>query len=283
LPRLLVEVAIEPKSKSDREKLDIALAKLAADDPTLRVSIDPDKGRRVLQGTSESHLGSKIDSLRRADAVDAYIGAQHVVYHETLTKPVEIDHVNKGQTGRSGQFARVAMIFAPSEEGEGPSFESKVVGGAIPEHYIPGVERGITSDPGIDVVATLVDGAYHDIESSVLAFESAARAALRTALQRCGAVLEPVMKVEVTTSEDSIESVTRDLLSRRGQVHGQSMRGDVGVIDATAPLADLLGYARQLRSSRSGRADCALEFSHYAPILSLDFDPPFSPAVGLRA
>ncbi|MGH6819820.1 MAG: elongation factor G, partial [Methylocella sp.] len=275
-PEPVIEIAIEPKSKADQEKLGVALAKLAAEDPSFRVSTDPESGQTILKGMGELHLDIKVDILRRTYKVDANIGAPQVAYREKLTRREVIDYVHKKQTGGSGQFARVKIIFEPNEPGNGSSFESQVVGGTVPKEFIPGVEKGINSVMGsgilagfpvIDVKATLVDGAFHDVDSSVLAFEIAARAAFREALRKGGSVLlEPIMKVEVTTPEDYTGSVMGDLLGRRGQVQGQDMRGNAVVINAMVPLANMFGYVNQLRSFSQGRANYTMQFDHYEQV-----------------
>jgi elongation factor G len=275
-PEPVIEIAIEPKSKADQEKLGVALAKLAAEDPSFRVSTDPESGQTILKGMGELHLDIKVDILRRTYKVDANIGAPQVAYREKLTRREVIDHVHKKQTGGSGQFARVKIIFEPNEPGKGSSFESQVVGGTVPKEFIPGVEKGINSVMGsgvlagfpvVDVKATLIDGAYHDVDSSVLAFEIAARAAFREALRKGGSVLlEPIMKVEVITPEDYTGSVMGDLLGRRGQVQGQDMRGNAVVINAMVPLANMFGYVNQLRSFSQGRANYTMQFDHYEQV-----------------
>ncbi len=275
-PEPVIEIAIEPKSKADQEKLGVALAKLAAEDPSFRVSTDPESGQTILKGMGELHLDIKVDILRRTYKVDANIGAPQVAYREKLTRREVIDYIHKKQTGGSGQYARVKIIFEPNEPGMGSSFESKVVGGTVPKEFIPGVEKGINSVMGsgflagfpvVDVKATLVDGAYHDVDSSVLAFELAARAAFREALRKGGSVLlEPIMKVEVTTPEDYTGSVMGDLLGRRGQVQGQDMRGNAVVINAMVPLANMFGYVNQLRSFSQGRANYTMQFDHYEQV-----------------
>ena len=232
-PEPVIEIAIEPKSKADQEKLGVALQKLAAEDPSFRVSTDQESGQTILRGMGELHLDIKVDILRRTYKVDANIGAPQVAYREKLTKRIEQDYTHKKQTGGTGQFARVKIIFEPNEAGLGNVFESKIVGGAVPKEFVPGVEKGINSVMGagvlagfpvVDVKATLVDGAFHDVDSSVLAFEIASRAAFREALQKGGSVLlEPIMKVEVVTPEDYTGSVIGDLNSRRGQIQGQDM------------------------------------------------------------
>ncbi len=277
-PDPVIEIAIEPKSKADQEKLGIALAKLAAEDPSFRVSTDQESGQTILKGMGELHLDIKVDILRRTYKVDANIGAPQVAYRERLTKVTEIDYTHKKQTGGTGQFARVKIIFEPAEAGKGSSFESKIIGGAVPKEYIPGVEKGINSVMGagilagfpvVDVKATLIDGAFHDVDSSVLAFEIASRAAFREALQKGGAVLlEPIMKVEVVTPEEYTGSVMGDLLSRRGQVQGQDMRGNANVINAMVPLANMFGYVNNLRSFTQGRANFTMQFDHYEQVPS---------------
>jgi len=275
-PEPVIEIAIEPKSKADQEKLGVALAKLAAEDPSFRVSTDQESGQTILKGMGELHLDIKVDILRRTYKVDASIGAPQVAYREKLTKKVEINYVHKKQTGGTGQFAKVIIVFEPAEPGAGSSFESKVIGGAVPKEYIPGVEKGINSVMGsgvlagypvVDVKATLIDGAYHDVDSSALAFEIASRAAFREGLQKGGAVLlEPIMKVEVVTPEEHTGFVMGDLLSRRGQVQGQDMRANAVVINAMVPLANMFGYVNQLRSGTQGRANFTMQFDHYEQV-----------------
>lgn len=275
-PEPVIEIAIEPKSKADQEKLGIALSKLAAEDPSFRVSTDQESGQTILKGMGELHLDIKVDILRRTYKVDANIGAPQVAYREKLTKRVEKDYTHKKQTGGTGQFARVKIVFEPAEPGAGSSFTSSIVGGAVPKEYIPGVEKGINSVMGsgilagfpvVDVKATLIDGAFHDVDSSVLAFEIASRAAFREALREGGSVLlEPIMKVEVTTPEDYTGSVMGDLLGRRGQVQGQDMRGNAVVINAMVPLANMFGYVNQLRSFSQGRANYTMQFDHYEQV-----------------
>ncbi len=275
-PEPVIEIAIEPKSKADQEKLGVALQKLAAEDPSFRVSTDQESGQTILKGMGELHLDIKVDILRRTYKVDANIGAPQVAYREKLTQRIERDYTHKKQTGGTGQFARVKIIFEPNEPGAGNSFESKIVGGAVPKEYVPGVEKGINSVlgagvlagfPVVDVKATLIDGAYHDVDSSVLAFEIASRAAFREALQRGGSVLlEPIMKVEVVTPEEYTGSVIGDLNSRRGQIQGQDVRGNANVINAMVPLANMFGYVNQLRSFSQGRATFTMQFDHYEQV-----------------
>jgi len=277
-PEPVITIKIEPKTKADQEKLGLALSKLAAEDPSFRVSTDPESGETILKGMGELHLDIKVDILRRTYKVDAAIGAPQVAYRETLTKPVDIDYTHKKQTGGTGQFARVKIRVEPNEVGAGFAFESKIVGGAVPKEYIPGVEKGINSVMGagviagfpvVDVKVELHDGAFHEVDSSVLAFEIAARAAFREALQKGGAVLlEPIMKVEVVTPEDYTGSVIGDLNSRRGQIQGQDMRGNANVVNAMVPLANMFGYINTLRSFSQGRANYSMEFDHYEQVPS---------------
>jgi elongation factor G len=275
-PEPVIEIAIEPKSKADQEKLGIALSKLAAEDPSFRVSTDQESGQTILKGMGELHLDIKVDILRRTYKVDANIGAPQVAYRETLSKLTEIDYTHKKQSGGSGQFARVKLVVEPNEPGAGYSFESKIIGGAVPKEYIPGVEKGLESVlssgvlagfPVVDVKIALVDGAYHDVDSSALAFEIASRAAFREALQKGGAkLLEPIMKVEVLTPEDYMGDVIGDLNSRRGQIRGTDARGNATVIDALVPLANMFGYVNTLRSMTQGRAQFSMQFDHYEPV-----------------
>jgi elongation factor G len=275
-PDPVIEIAIEPKTKGDQEKLGVALAKLAAEDPSFRVSTDQESGQTIIKGMGELHLDIKVDILRRTYKVDANIGQPQVAYREKMSRRVEKDYTHKKQSGGSGQFARVKIIYEPTLPGAGTSFESKIVGGSVPKEFIPGVEKGFNSVlgsgvlagfPVVDVKATLVDGAYHDVDSSVLAFEIASRAAFREALQEGACVLlEPIMKVEVTTPEDYTGSVMGDLLSRRGQVQGQDMRGNAVVINAMVPLANMFGYVNQLRSFSQGRANYTMQFDHYEQV-----------------
>jgi elongation factor G len=275
-PEPVIEIAIEPKSKADQEKLGVALSKLAAEDPSFRVSTDPESGQTILKGMGELHLDIKVDILKRTYKVDANIGAPQVAYRETLSKKSEINYTHKKQSGGSGQFARVVMTFEPAGVGAGSSFESKIVGGAVPKEYIPGVEKGVESVltsgvlagfPVVDVKATLIDGSYHDVDSSALAFEIASRAAFREGLQKGGSVLlEPIMKVEVVTPEEHTGYVMGDLLSRRGQVQGQDMRANAVVINAMVPLSNMFGYVNQLRSGTQGRAQFTMQFDHYEQV-----------------
>jgi elongation factor G len=293
----LIEIAIEPKSKADQEKLGIALAKLAAEDPSFRMSTDQESGQTILKGMGELHLDIKVDILKRTYKVDANIGAPQVAFRERPTKRVEHNYVHKKQSGGSGQFAAVTIVVEPNEAGKGYEFESKIVGGAVPKEYIPGVEKGLESVltsgvvagfPVVDVKVELIDGKYHDVDSSALAFEIASRAAFREALQKAKSVLlEPIMKVEVVTPEDYVGAVIGDLHLRRGQVQSREMRGNTAVVNASAPLMTMFGYANALRVMSEGRAAFTMQFDCYAPappiIYAPDDDPPFRPAIGMRA
>ncbi len=275
-PDPVIEIAVEPKTKADQEKMSQGLARLAAEDPSFRVETDLESGQTIMKGMGELHLDILVDRLKREFKVEANIGAPQVAYRETIGHEAEIDYTHKKQSGGSGQFARVKMVISPTEPGEGYSFESKIVGGSIPKEYIPGVEKGIKSVmdsgplagfPVIDFKVSLIDGAYHDVDSSVLAFEIAARAAMREGLKKAGAkMLEPVMKVEVVTPEEYTGNIIGDLTSRRGQVQGQETRGNAIVINAFVPLANMFGYINTLRSMSSGRANFTMLFDHYEPV-----------------
>jgi elongation factor G len=275
-PDPVIEIAVEPKSKADQEKLGVALSKLAAEDPSFRVSTDQESGQTILKGMGELHLDIKIDILKRTYKVEANVGAPQVAYREKITRRTEIDYTHKKQTGGSGQFARVKFVVEPNEPGAGYEFESKIVGGSVPKEYIPGVEKGLESVlgsgvlagfPVVDLKVQLVDGAYHEVDSSALAFEIASRAALREGLQKGHSVLlEPIMKVEVVTPEDYTGSVIGDLNSRRGQIQGQDMRGNAVVINAMVPLANMFGYVNTLRSMTQGRATYTMQFDHYEEV-----------------
>ena len=277
-PEPVIEIAVEPKSKADQEKMGMALARLAAEDPSFRVHTDIESGQTIMKGMGELHLDILVDRMKREFKVEANIGAPQVAYRETISRTAEIDYTHKKQSGGSGQFARIKLEIAPTEPGEGYSFESRIVGGAVPKEYIPGVEKGIKSVmdsgplagfPVIDFKVALVDGAYHDVDSSVLAFEIAARAAMRDGLKKAGAkLLEPIMKVEVVTPEEYTGGVIGDLTARRGQVQGQDSRGNANVITAMAPLANMFGYINTLRSMSSGRAQFSMQFDHYETVPS---------------
>jgi elongation factor G len=275
-PDPVIEIAIEPKSKADQEKLGVALAKLAAEDPSFRVSTDVESGQTILKGMGELHLDIKVDILKRSYKVDANIGQPQVAYREKITKPVTVEYVHKKQTGGSGQFAVVKIMVEPQAPGAGYVFENKVVGGAVPKEYIPGVEKGLNSVltsgvlagfPVVDLKVSLIDGKFHEVDSSALAFEIAARAALREALQKGASVLlEPIMRVEVVTPEEYTGSVIGDLNSRRGHIHGQDMRGNANVVNAMVPLANMFGYVNVLRSMTQGRATFTMQFDHYEQV-----------------
>ena len=277
-PDPVIEIAIEPKSKADQEKLGVALAKLVAEDPSFRVTTDQESGQTILKGMGELHLDIKVDILKRSYKVDANIGAPQVAYREKITKPVTVDYTHKKQTGGAGQFARVKIVAEPLPPAGGFLFENEVVGGTVPKEYVPGVEKGLESVlgsgvlagfPVVDLKVMLVDGAYHDVDSSALAFEICARAALREALQKGSPVLlEPIMKVEVVTPEEYTGSVIGDLNSRRGQIQGQDMRGNANVINAMVPLANMFGYVSNLRSMSQGRATFTMQFDHYEQVPS---------------
>ena len=275
-PEPVIEIAVEPKSKADQEKMGLALQRLSAEDPSFRVETDLESGQTIMKGMGELHLDILVDRMKREFKVEANIGAPQVAYRETISQPAEIDYTHKKQTGGTGQFARVKLQITPTEPGEGYSFESKIVGGAVPKEYIPGVEKGIKSVmdsgplagfPVIDFKVALLDGAFHDVDSSVLAFEIASRAAMREGLRKAGAkLLEPIMKVEVVTPEEYTGSIIGDLTSRRGMVRGQDSRGNANVIDAFVPLANMFGYINNLRSMSSGRAVFTMLFDHYEAV-----------------
>jgi len=277
-PDPVIEIAIEPKSKADQEKLGVALAKLVAEDPSFRVTTDQESGQTILKGMGELHLDIKVDILKRSYKVEANIGAPQVAYREKISRQVTVDYTHKKQTGGSGQFARVKIVAEPLPPAGGFVFENEVVGGTVPKEYIPGVEKGLESVlgsgvlagfPVVDLKVVLIDGAYHDVDSSALAFEICARAALREALQKGAPVLlEPIMKVEVVTPEEYTGSVIGDLNSRRGQIHGQDMRGNANVINAMVPLANMFGYVSNLRSMSQGRATFTMQFDHYEQVPS---------------
>ncbi len=275
-PDPVIEVAVEPKSKADQEKMGVAIGRLIAEDPSLRVETDQETGQTVLKGMGELHLEIIIDRMKREFKVEANIGAPQVAYRETITKEFTVDYTHKKQSGGAGQFARVKIVFEPNEVGAGFEFVSKVVGGNVPREYIPGVTKGIESQaetgvvagfPTIDFKARLIDGAYHDVDSSVMAFEIAGRAAFREGIAKAGAVLlEPMMAVEVVTPEEYMGDIIGDLNSRRGQVKGMEPRGVAQVIDAFVPLANMFGYVNNLRSMSQGRAQYSMQFDHYEPV-----------------
>ena len=275
-PDPVIEIAVEPKTKNDQEKMSQGLARLAAEDPSFRVETDLESGQTIMKGMGELHLDILVDRLKREFKVEANIGAPQVAYRETIGHEVEHTYTHKKQSGGSGQFAEVKMIISPTEPGEGYSFESRIVGGSIPKEYIPGVEKGIQSVmdsgplagfPVIDFKVALIDGKFHDVDSSVLAFEIAARMGMREGMKKAGAkLLEPMMRVEVITPEEYTGNIIGDLTSRRGQVQGQEPRGNAIAIDAFVPLANMFGYINNLRSMSSGRAQFTMIFDHYDPV-----------------
>ena len=276
-PDPVIEIAIEPKSKADQEKLGVALAKLVAEDPSFRVTTDQESGQTIIKGMGELHLDIKVDILKRTYKVDANIGAPQVAYREKISRPATVTYTHKKQTGGSGQYAEVKIVAEPLPPGgENFVFENEVVGGAVPKEYVPGVEKGLESVlgagtlagfPVVDLKVSLIDGKFHEVDSSALAFEIAARMALREALQKGASVLlEPIMKVEVVTPEDYTGSVIGDLNSRRGQIQGQDMRGNANVITAMVPLANMFSYVNNLRSMSQGRATFTMQFDHYAEV-----------------
>ncbi|MDG1457029.1 MAG: elongation factor G [Pseudoprimorskyibacter sp.] len=275
-PDPVIEIAVEPKTKGDQEKMSQGLARLAAEDPSFRVETDMESGQTIMKGMGELHLDILVDRLKREFKVEANIGAPQVAYRETIGHEVEHSYTHKKQSGGSGQFAEVKLIISPTEPGEGYSFESRVVGGSVPKEYIPGVEKGIKSVmdsgplagfPVIDFKVALIDGKFHDVDSSVLAFEIAGRMGMREGMRKAGAkLLEPMMKVEVVTPEDYTGGIIGDLTSRRGQVSGQEPRGNAVAISAFVPLANMFGYINTLRSMSSGRAQFTMQFDHYDPV-----------------
>lgn len=275
-PEPVIEVAVEPKTKADQEKMGIALSRLAAEDPSFRVTSDYESGQTIIKGMGELHLDIIVDRMRREFKVEANVGAPQVAYRETITKTAEVDYTHKKQSGGAGQFARIKLRFEPVAPGEGYAFVNSIVGGAVPKEYIPGVEKGliqamdngvIAGFPMIDYKVTLFDGAYHDVDSSVLAFEIAARAAFREGVPKADPkLLEPIMKVEVVTPEEYMGDIIGDLNSRRGQVSGMDQRGNARVVDAFVPLANMFGYVNTLRSMSQGRAQFTMQFDHYEQV-----------------
>ncbi len=275
-PDPVIEVAVEPKTKADQEKMGVALQRLAAEDPSFKVSVDHESGQTVMKGMGELHLEILVDRMLREFKVDATVGAPQVAYRETITQPASVDYTHKKQSGGAGQFAKVVMEFEPLSKGDGFIFESKIVGGRVPKEYIPGVEKGLKASietgflagfPVIDFKCTLVDGAFHDVDSSVMAFEIAARAAFREAMPKAKAVLlEPMMKVEVVTPEEYMGDIIGDLNSRRGQVSGMEQRGVNHVVNGMVPLANMFGYVNNLRSMSQGRASYTMTFDHYEEV-----------------
>ncbi|MDB5695911.1 MAG: fusA [Sphingomonas bacterium] len=272
-PEPVIEVSVEPKTKADQEKMGVALNRLAREDPSFRVSTDHESGQTILKGMGELHLEIMVDRMKREFKVEANVGAPQVAYREYLAKKVDVDYTHKKQSGGSGQFGRVKFTVTPGERGSGIIFSDDVKGGNIPKEYIPSVEKGMRETaatgsligfPIIDFEFSLYDGAYHDVDSSALAFEICARAAMREAAQKAGIkLLEPIMKVEVVTPEDYLGDVIGDMNSRRGQIQGTDSRGNAQTVEAMVPLANMFGYVNQLRSFTQGRASYSMEFSHY--------------------
>jgi len=275
-PEPVIEVAVEPKSKADQEKMGVALNRLAQEDPSFRVSSDQESGQTIIKGMGELHLEIIVDRMKREFKVEANVGAPQVAYRESITKKIEWDYTHKKQTGGSGQYAKVKIRFEPGEPGSGFVFENAVIGGAVPKEYVPGVEKGLTNAketgviagfPVIDLKCTLIDGDYHDVDSNVMTFDIAARACFREALPKAGPrLLEPMMKVEVVTPQDYMGDVIGDLNSRRGQVQGMDSRGNAQVINAMVPLANMFGYVSTLRSMTQGRAQYTMHFDHYEQV-----------------
>ncbi len=275
-PDPVIEVAVEPKTKQDQEKMGAALKRLADEDPSFRVTSDTESGQTVIKGMGELHLEILVDRMKREFKVDANVGAPQVAYRETIGRSADLDYTHKKQTGGSGQFARIKLVLEPGESGSGEIFDSKIVGGNVPKEYIPGVEKGIKSVasggvlagfPLIDFKVTLVDGAYHDVDSSVMAFEIAARAAFRELVMSAKPkLLEPIMRVEVVTPEDYVGDVMGDLNRRRGHITGTEPRGNAQVIASMVPLANMFGYVNNLRSATQGRAQFTMHFDHYEQV-----------------
>ena len=275
-PDPVIEIAVEPKTKGDQEKMGEALARLAKEDPSFRVSSDEESGQTIIKGMGELHLDIIVDRMKREFKVEANVGAPQVAYRETIEKSAEFEYIHKKQSGGAGQFAKVKLFVEPQEPGKGREVESAIKGGAIPKEFIPGVEKGIetVSDSGIlagfpmiDYKVTIVDGLHHDVDSSVLAFELASRACFKQACTQGGLkLLEPIMRVEVVTPEDYMGDVIGDLNSRRGQISTQEQRGNATVITAMVPLANMFGYINSLRSMSQGRAQYSMFFDHYSKV-----------------
>ena len=275
-PDPVIEIAVEPKTKADQEKMSQALQRLAAEDPSFQVSVDHESGQTIMKGMGELHLDILIDRMKREFKVEATVGAPQVAYRETITNSYEVDYTHKKQTGGSGQFAKLQAEFIPNEPGEGFEFVNEIVGGAIPKEYIPGIEKGIQQAmqsgviagfPVVDFKVRLFDGSYHDVDSSVMAFEIAAKAAFKEAMQKASPqLLEPMMKVEVVTPEEYMGDIIGDLNSRRGQVNAMEDRGNAKVVTALVPLASMFGYINNLRSMSQGRAQYTMQFDHYEPV-----------------
>jgi len=275
-PDPVIEMKIEPKTKADQEKMALALNEMALEDPSFRVSVDQESGETILKGMGELHLDIKVDILRRTYNVDANVGAPQVAYRETLARPTEVDYTHKKQTGGTGQFARVKLRLEPNEIGAGNEFATEIVGGAVPKEFIPGVEKGVRSVwetgmligfPMVDMKVTLFDGAFHEVDSSAIAFEIAARSAMREGCEKGGIkLLEPIMDVEIVSPGEFVGGIIGDVNSRRGQIRSQEMRGNATVIKAYVPLANMFGYINTLRSMSTGRAQYSMQFAHYAEV-----------------
>jgi elongation factor G len=275
-PEPVIEIAVEPKTKVDQEKMGAALARLATEDPSFRVAVDHESGQTLIKGMGELHLEIIVDRMKREFKVDANVGAPQVAYRETITRPTDVTYTHKKQTGGSGQYAEVRLHLQPLTPGSGFEFENEVVGGSVPREYIPGVEKGVKGSldtgvlagfPVIDLKVELTDGKYHEVDSSSLAFEIAARSAMREGLAKAGPkLLEPLMRVEVVTPRDYMGDVIGDLNSRRGRITGQDQRGNAEVINAMVPLANMFGYVNTLRSLSQGRAQYTMHFDHYEQV-----------------
>ena len=275
-PEPVIEMKIEPKTKGDQEKMAIALNTLSLEDPSFRVSVHPESGETILKGMGELHLDIKVDILKRTYGVEAQTGAPQVAYRETLVRPTEIDYTHKKQTGGTGQFARVKLKIEPNETGKGNEFSTTIVGGSIPKEYIPGVEKGVKSVwdngiligfPMVDMKVNLYDGAFHEVDSSAIAFEIATRAAMKEGCEKAGVkILEPIMDVEIVSPGEFVGGIIGDVNSRRGQIRDQQMRGNATVIRAYVPLANMFGYINTLRSMSTGRAQYTMQFAHYADV-----------------
>ncbi|MDY7099351.1 MAG: EF-Tu/IF-2/RF-3 family GTPase, partial [Pseudomonadota bacterium] len=277
-PEPVIELSVEPKTKADQEKMGVALNRLAAEDPSFRVTTDHESGQTIIKGMGELHLDILVDRMKREFKVEANVGAPQVAYRESLGREIEVDYTHKKQSGGTGQFARAKATFSPGERGQGVVFEESIKGGNIPKDYIPSLEKGIREQadsgyligfPIIDFTIHVTDGAYHDVDSSTVAFEICGKGAMREAAERGGIkLLEPVMKVEVVTPEDYLGDVIGDLNSRRGQIQGTDSRGNAQAVEAFVPLANMFGYVNELRSFTQGRAQYTMQFSHYDEVPS---------------
>jgi elongation factor G len=291
----VLEIAVQPKTKADHEKMGVALDRLAAEDPSFRVTIDHESGQTIIKGTDELYLEILIDRMRREFKLEADVGAPQVAYRETLARPVEVDYTHKKHSGRSGQFGRVKVQVAPGARGSGVQFIDKIKGGNIPREYIPSIEKGMRKTaaaglllgfPIIDFEIHLIDGAYHDVDSSPLAFEITGCGAMREAAQKAGIkILEPIMKVEVVTPEDYLGGVIGGINSRRGQIQGTDSRGNVQVVEAMAPLANMFGYLKELHALTDCKATASMSFERYVFVefQGTDPDDTFPAAAALRA